>query len=177
MSSTSLKTLVSKLNDTAKSALQQAANLCMARTHYEVDLEHVFLALLDMPQSDFSVLCKRFGVSSTALERDLDAEVAQFKNGNTRTPVFSSHLPVLLEHAWLIASLESRTAGIRTSHLLLALLTAPDLKQRSSRWMSSNTTWANSPPAPWKQSKPLQARMKTHLTPPLKSRNPKKPRP
>jgi type VI secretion system protein VasG len=49
--STTLKTLVSKLNDTTRDALQQAANLCIARSHFEVDIEHVFLALLNAPQS------------------------------------------------------------------------------------------------------------------------------
>jgi type VI secretion system protein VasG len=131
--SNNLKTLISKLNDTTRSALQQAANLCMARGHYEVDLEHLFLALLDAQQSDFCLLCKKFGISSTELQRDLEAEIASFKGGNTRTPVFSTHLPVLLEHGWLIASLDSHTARIRSSHLLLALLTEPSLKQLAFR--------------------------------------------
>ena len=43
--SNNLKTLISKLNDTTRRALERAANLCMARGNYEVDLEHLFLAL------------------------------------------------------------------------------------------------------------------------------------
>ncbi|KGM41246.1 ATPase AAA [Aquabacterium sp. NJ1] len=134
--SQNLKTLISKLNDTTRQAAERAASLCMARGHYEVDLEHLVLALLEQPQSDLAVLCQRAGVSTTALQRDLEAELSRFKTGNSRTPVFSSHLPVLLEHAWLIASLESHTARIRGAHLLLAMLTEPTLSQlalRSSR--------------------------------------------
>ncbi len=134
--SQNLKTLISKLNDTTRQAAERAASLCMARGHYEVDLEHLMLALLEQPQSDLSVLCQRAGVSTTELQRDLETELSRFKTGNSRTPVFSSHLPVLLEHAWLIASLESHTARIRGAHLLLALLTEPTLCQlalRSSR--------------------------------------------
>jgi type VI secretion system protein VasG len=137
--STTLKTLVSKLNDTTRDALQQAANLCIARSHFEVDIEHVFLALLNAPQSDFGLLCQKFGISLTELQRDLEDEISQFKKGNTRTPVFSNHLPVLLEHSWLIASLDSHSARIRSGHLLLALLTEPSLKQlavRSSKLFS-----------------------------------------
>jgi type VI secretion system protein VasG len=137
--STTLKTLVSKLNDTTRDALQQAANLCIARTHFEVDIEHVFLALLNAPQSDLILLCQKFGISATELQRDLEDEISQFKNGNTRTPVFSTHLPVLLEHGWLIASLDSHSARIRSGHLLLALLSEPSLKQlavRSSKLFS-----------------------------------------
>jgi type VI secretion system protein VasG len=131
--SNNLKTLISKLNDTTRRAAERAANLCMARGNYEVDLEHVFLALLESPQSDFAVLCKKSGISTTELQRDLENEIGRFKTGNTRTPVFSQHLPVLLEHAWLIASLESHTTRIRSAHLLLALLTEPSLSQLAYR--------------------------------------------
>ena len=131
--STHLKTLISKLNDTTRRAAERAASLCMARGHYEVDLEHFFLALLESPRGDFALLCNRFGVSATELQRDLENEISRFRAGNARTPVFSQHLPVLLEHAWLIASLESHTSRIRSAHLLLALLTEPNLSQLAFR--------------------------------------------
>jgi type VI secretion system protein VasG len=131
--SQNLKTLISKLNDTTRSAAERAASLCMARGHFEVDLEHLMLALLEQPQGDLAVLCRRFGVDETELQRDLEAELGRFKAGNSRTPVFSSHLPVLLEHAWLIASLASHEARIRGAHLVLAMLTAPSLSQLALR--------------------------------------------
>ncbi|MED5618040.1 type VI secretion system ATPase TssH [Ideonella sp. BN130291] len=130
---TTLKTLISKLNDTTRKAAERAASLCMARGHYEVDLEHLFLALLEQPQSDLALLCRHFDVSTTGLQRDLETEIGRFKTGNSRTPVFSAHLPTLLEHAWLIASLDAHTARIRSGHLLLALLTEPDLQQLAFR--------------------------------------------
>jgi type VI secretion system protein VasG len=131
--STNLKTLISKLNDTSRRAAERAANLCLSRGHYEVDLEHLFLALLEQPQSDFSLIAKQSGISHSELQRDLENEIARFKNGNTRTPVFSPHLPKLFEHAWLIASLDSQTSRIRSGHLLLALLTESDLAQLAFR--------------------------------------------
>jgi type VI secretion system protein VasG len=105
----------------------------MSRGQYEVDLEHLFLALLDDQQSDFSLLARRYGISAAALEKDLLTEIGNFKTGNTRTPVFSVHLPKLFEHAWLLASLDSQTARIRSGHLLLALLTESDLSQLAYR--------------------------------------------
>ncbi|MGE8231836.1 MAG: type VI secretion system ATPase TssH [Stenotrophomonas sp.] len=131
--SINLKTLISKLDDTCRQATQRAANLCMARGNYEVDLEHLFLALLEQPKSDFVLIAQRSGISPESLERDLSDEISQFKTGNTRTPVFSQHLPALFEHAWLIASLDSETTRIRSGHLLLALLTEPDLSQLAYR--------------------------------------------
>jgi type VI secretion system protein VasG len=84
--------------------------------------------------------------------------VERFKNGNTRTPVFSARLPKLFEQAWLIASLDLQDdtqAQIRSGHLLLALLTDTELAQlaaRSSKLFArfdldrSSTIWTRSPP-------------------------------
>lgn len=131
--SINLKTLISKLDDTCRLAAERAANLCMSRGNYEVDLEHLFLALLEQPQSDFVLIARRCGISPDALERDLSDEISQFKTGNGRTPVFSQHIPKLFEHAWLIASLDSETSRIRSGHLLLALMTEPELSQLAYR--------------------------------------------
>ncbi len=131
--SINLKTLISKLDDTCRQAAERAANLCMSRGNYEVDLEHLFLALLEQPRCDFVLIARRSGISPESLERDLNDEIGQFKTGNSRTPVFSQHIPKLFEHAWLIASLDSQTTRIRSGHLLLALLTEPDLAQLAYR--------------------------------------------
>ncbi len=128
-----LKVLIGKLNPSCKKAAEQAINYCVARGHYEVDLEHVFLALLDDVQSDFFLLCRRYEINPHVLEKDLQAEIATFKSGNARTPVFSNHLPKLFEHAWLLASLDGELTRIRSGHLLLALLTEPDLSQLAYR--------------------------------------------
>ncbi|RPE75869.1 type VI secretion system ATPase TssH [Vulcaniibacterium tengchongense] len=131
--SINLKTLIGKLDDTCRRAAERAANLCMQRGHYEVDLEHLFLALVEQPRSDFALIAQRSGIPLEALRRDLETEIGRFRNGNTRTPVFSPHLPTLFEHAWLIASLDSQTTRIRSGHLLLALLIEPSLSQLAYR--------------------------------------------
>jgi type VI secretion system protein VasG len=100
-----LKTLIGKLNDTTRTAATRAAALCVGMGQYEVDIEHLFLALLEQPACDVAVAARACGISATALEADLCREVDGFARGSARTPVFSRHLPTLLEHAWLIASL------------------------------------------------------------------------
>ena len=118
--SNSLKTLISKLNDTCRQAAERAAGLCMARGNYEVDLEHLLLALLEENGCDLHCILRRCAISATGVERELHAEIDRFKTGNGRTPVFSAHLPKLFEQAWLIASLDARLPRIRSGHLLLA---------------------------------------------------------
>ena len=129
-----LKTLIGKLNDSSRSAATRAAGICVGHGHYEVDLEHLFLALLEQPNGDLACIARQCGISLNALESDLRGEIARFKGGSARTPVFSRHLPTLFEHAWLIASLgASGPQQIRSGHLLLALLSAPDLAQLAQR--------------------------------------------
>ncbi len=134
--SINLKTLIGKLNDTSRAAASRAAGLCVSLGQYEVDIEHLLLALLEQPASDFAVVARRCGIALERLEADLQAEVARFRSGNTRTPVFSERLPKLFEHAWLIASLDLRAGGaaeIRSGHLLQALLADPELSQLAHR--------------------------------------------
>jgi type VI secretion system protein VasG len=132
-----LKTLIGKLNDTTRAAATRAAGICVGFGQYEVDIEHLFLALLEQPDSDFVVAAGQSGISLAAFETDMRREVERLPGGSTRTPVFSRHLPVLFEHAWLIASLGSAAPGreqrIRSGHLLLALLTEPGLAQLAHR--------------------------------------------
>src|SRR5471032_579511 len=134
--SINLKTLIGKLNDTSRTAATRAASLCVSLGQYEVDIEHLFLALLEQPKSDFVVIARQSGISVSMLEADLQAEIARLKTGNSRTPVFSERLPKLFEHAWLIASLDlqaGQQAKIRSGHLLQALLTEPELAQLAYR--------------------------------------------
>lgn len=95
-----LKTLIGKLNDTTRAAATRAAGICVGLGQYEVDIEHVFLALLEQPGSDVVAAARQAGISLTGLETELRREVERFPSGSTRTPVFSRHLPLLFEHAW-----------------------------------------------------------------------------
>ena len=41
------KALIDKLNTTCKKALEQAIALCMSRTHFNVELEHWLIKILE----------------------------------------------------------------------------------------------------------------------------------
>jgi len=129
-----LKTLIGKLNDTTRAAATRAASICVGLGQYEVDVEHLFLGLIEQPGSDLAAIAHNSDISLTGLEADLRREVARFSTGSARTPVFSRHMPLLFEHAWLIASLGSGQPNrIRSAHLLLAMLTEPSLAQLAQR--------------------------------------------
>ncbi|MTV39609.1 type VI secretion system ATPase TssH [Duganella radicis] len=128
-----LKSLIGKLNETSRQAATRAASICVALGQHEMEIEHLFLALLEQERSDVVLIARQCGLNLEALEADLHQEISQFRNGSTRTPVFSRQLPLLLEHAWLIASLATPPGEIRSAHLLVALLTEPELEQLALR--------------------------------------------
>ena len=132
--SINLKTLIGKLNDTCRTAATRAANICLGMGHAEVDVEHLFLALLEQPGCDLLAIAGRCEASPAALDADLRRELDGVRHGNTRVPVFSRRLQLLLEHAWLIASLGLPGPDqVRSCHLLLALLTQAELSQLAVR--------------------------------------------
>jgi type VI secretion system protein VasG len=121
-----LKSLIGKLNDTCRNALEGAAGLCLSRTNYEVEVEHVLLKLVEASNTDIHKALDRFGVDVSRLSKDLIRTIDTFKTGNARTPSLSPRLPKLVSDAWLIGSVDYESPRIRSGHLLLALLSSPD---------------------------------------------------
>jgi type VI secretion system protein VasG len=123
----SLKSIVSKLNDTTRTALEGAAGLCLARTHYDVEIEHFVMKLLDSTDSDFARIVKQFGVDKARLAGELSRALDKLKTGNARTPSFSPSLFTMLTEAWTYGSLEFNAAQVRTGFTILALVSHEDL--------------------------------------------------
>jgi type VI secretion system protein VasG len=122
-----LKALIGKLDDTCRRALEAAAGLCLTRTHYDVDVEHLLIKLLDVPDSDVARIVRHYGMDHSKLLRDLTRVLDRLKTGNARTPALSPRVPRLINEAWSLASIEYGANRIRSGHLLLALLTEEDL--------------------------------------------------
>jgi type VI secretion system protein VasG len=122
-----LRALIAKLNEPSRKALESAAGLCLSQTHYEVDIEHLLLKLLEQDNLDLNHILRHFDIDQSRLQRDLTEALKGFKSGNTRTPVLSSRIPKLLERGWLIASIDHGESRVRSGHLVLALLTDSDL--------------------------------------------------
>ncbi|MGB6498692.1 MAG: type VI secretion system ATPase TssH, partial [Candidatus Acidiferrum sp.] len=124
-----LKGLIGKLNDTTRNALEAAAGFCLARTHYDIELEHFLLKLLDVTDSDFSRILKHFGVDKSRLTGDLTRSLDKLKSGNARTPSFSPPLSDMLSDAWTIGSIDFGSAQVRTGFCILAIVSSGDLSR------------------------------------------------
>ncbi|MBL0938801.1 MAG: type VI secretion system ATPase TssH [Gemmatimonadaceae bacterium] len=127
--SVNLRGLIAKLNAPLRSAVEGAAGLCLSRTNYDVELEHLLIKLLDATDSDLAVTFKHFGINRTRFADDLARAVDRLKTGNGRTPSLSTSLVNALREGWVIGSVEYGAPRVRTGHLLLALLSVPELQR------------------------------------------------
>ena len=124
-----LKSLFAKLNDTSRTATESAAALCLSEHHYDVEIEHLLLQLLDSHDNDLPAILRHYDVVPERLQAQLVTALGTFKKGNTRTPALSPHLTRMIEQAWVLASIEFGQAQIRTGHLLQALLDDDELRR------------------------------------------------
>ena len=121
------KALIAKLNESTRAGLEAAAGLCLARTHYDVEIEHFLLKALDSTDGDVARILRHFGVDSAELSTDLTRSLDRLKRGNAGTPDFSPKLMVMLEEAWTLGSLHFGATQIRSGFTILALATKDDL--------------------------------------------------
>ena len=119
---TNLKALIGKLDDATRKALEAAAGLCVARTHYDIEIEHYLLKALDATDNDLAAILKHFGVDRSRLTKELERSLDSLKTGNARSPAFSPTVVEMLSEAWTVASIDFNAGQIRTGFTLLALL-------------------------------------------------------
>jgi type VI secretion system protein VasG len=125
--STNVRSLIAKLNDATRSALEAAAGLCLSRTHYDIEIEHLLMKLLDAPGTDVPIILKQFGLDKSRVTADLTRSLDRLKSGNARTPSISPTLLTALKEAWNIGSLNYGAGQVRSGFVLLAALNVDEL--------------------------------------------------
>jgi type VI secretion system protein VasG len=122
-----LRSLVGKLNPVCRAALDGAAGLCLARTHYDVEIEHFLMKLLDNTDGDVTQIIKHFGINRSRIADDLARGLDRIKSGNARTPALSPSLLKMFTEAWTLGSIEFAAPQVRSGHCLLALVSNDEL--------------------------------------------------
>lgn len=117
-----LKSLVGRLNDTTRNALESAAGLCLSRTNYDVEIEHVLAKILEQNDTDLHKICSHYEVNLDRLSKDVTSSIDRLKTGNSRTPGLSDRIPDWIQDAWLVASVDFGAARVRSGHMILALV-------------------------------------------------------
>jgi len=124
-----LKSLIGKLNDPARSALEGAAGLCLSRTHYDIEVEHYLMKLLDSSDNDFASIARHFEVDKSRLSAELTRSLDKLKSGNARTPAISPTILKMLVAAWTLGSIDFNAGQIRTGYTILALVADDELRR------------------------------------------------
>jgi type VI secretion system protein VasG len=124
-----LKSLIGKLNEPTRKALEAAAGLCLSRTHYDIEIEHYLLKVLDASDSDFSRIAHHFELDKSRFSAELTRSLDRLKSGNARTPALSPTILKMFTEAWTIGSIDFEASRIRTGHTILALASNDELSR------------------------------------------------
>ncbi|GGY72042.1 ClpV1 family T6SS ATPase [Marinobacter zhanjiangensis] len=133
MSSMTLKSLVEKMNDSTRQALEGAVGQCFQRTHHTVETEHLLKALLKARDQDLVGVLEHFGLSLDRLEDQLNEGLESFRTGSGATPSLSPRLVDLLRQCWLDTSIEFGEPAMRGATLLYTLLNDPAMAALATR--------------------------------------------
>ena len=125
-----LRSLIGRLNNTCRRALEGAAGLCVSRTHYEVELEHWLVKLLEDPTGDVTRILRHFAIQPDRFGRNLEKALDRLKTGNSRQPALSPTIELLAREGWVQSSINFQQARVRSGALLLAALSDARLRRQ-----------------------------------------------
>jgi type VI secretion system protein VasG len=128
MTAVNLKSLIGKMNETTRRTLEAAAGLCLSRTHYNIEIEHWLMKLMEIGGTDIAAILSHFDCDSTRLNRDLTRVLDKLKTGNSRPPALAPSTCDVARDAWLHASVEFGDNRIRSGHILYAMLADDGLR-------------------------------------------------
>src|ERR1700730_1584089 len=121
-------TLFGKLNPLAYKAIESGTIFCKMRGNPYVELVHWLFQLCQLADSDLQRIFRHFGIETSRLATDLTTALDKLPRGATSISDFSPHLEDAVERAWVYGSLLFGENRVRTGHLVVALLTTPNLR-------------------------------------------------
>ena len=117
-----LQSMIGWLNPLCKQSLEGAIGLTMSRTHFNAEVEHWLMRLIETEESDVNVILRHYDLDRDRMIADLDRVLDRLKTGNSRPPALSPNIVTLIREGWLLASLQYGEGQIRSGHLIVALL-------------------------------------------------------
>ncbi|WP_241623205.1 type VI secretion system ATPase TssH [Rosenbergiella australiborealis] len=125
--------LLRRLNPYCARAMEGAASLCQTRAHAEILPEHWLLKQLEQGEGDLTILARRYEWDMDTLWQDLLGWLDNQPRSVRHRPQLSDAIQILMQEAWLIASLNGEES-IRSVHLLMALVDKQNLVRCDGLW-------------------------------------------
>ena len=117
-----IASVIGKLNEYCRHALEEAASLCIGQRGDEVTIAHILYKLAQNPYSDLRLILKQAQIPHERFLRNLSDSFVGNDGGAGQYPAFSPLLIEAMQEAWLLSSLEDQSARIRSGSLFLAVL-------------------------------------------------------
>lgn len=86
MAAIDLKLLVGRLNEQCRRALEAAAGLTLSRSHYNVEIEHWLLKLIESGDTDIPAILRHCEIDPGRVLADLNRSLDRLRTGNARAP-------------------------------------------------------------------------------------------
>src|SRR5262245_16894166 len=125
-----LRSLIGKLDETTRRALEGAAGLAMSRTHYEVELEHWLVKLLEGGETDIPRTLRHFEMDPDRFLASLNRALEDYKTGNGGRPNLSETIQELAVGGWVWSSVHYGLGKVRSGAIFLAALKDAQLRRR-----------------------------------------------
>jgi type VI secretion system protein VasG len=122
MSDITVEKVTSKINSVAYESLDKAMRLTKDAGHRHLELLHWLYYLIRNENSDLFHILRHFDVDLSAVDKDLQAALAELKINQTELPTMSKPFREALQGAWFVGTLTHGDYKIRTAYVLLAIL-------------------------------------------------------
>lgn len=125
-----LKSLINKMNNITRSALESSAGYCMNRGHYNIEIEHLLFKLLEESETDIQHILTKLSVNPDILLTELNTSLDRLKTGNVKPPALSLELVDLIKKSWVTSSIEFEHHIISTAHIIGTMLMDDKLRNQ-----------------------------------------------
>lgn len=123
------KNLFGKLDNTLFHAIESATTFCKLRGNPYVEIVHWINQLWHQETSDLKLIIRYFEINVELFEQGLAKALSKLPTGATSISDFSYHIELAIERAWIVTSLQCLENRIRSSHLILAMLSNMELRR------------------------------------------------
>jgi type VI secretion system protein VasG len=128
MAEISRSSLFGKLNAVGYKSIESATVFCKMRGNPYVELVHWINQVLQLQDSDLHRIIRHFELNPSKLAADMTAALDRLPRGSTSVTDLSGHLDLVMEQAWVYATLMFKESQVRTGHIVLAALKTQALK-------------------------------------------------
>lgn len=133
MKSKDLRSLLLKLNNYLVRNLDTATGLGIKRNHYEITLDHLWIALLEDGRGDIPLILNHYSIDVGRFQEKCLHNIEELEGGHPGKPRLSRIITDLLEETWIISSVHHKEQKIRSGALFEAFI-ASDMVV-SGGWM------------------------------------------